>query len=107
MKLTIERAALLTSLQHVQSVVKRRNTIPILSNILLAADDAEQLADAYRRARLQAEVQRRLDAIVADRDDGAVEVPDDLVARVAIHLQEHTALTWDQAVKAISAKGSE
>lgn len=33
MKLTIERAALLKSLNHVQSVVERRNTIPILSNL--------------------------------------------------------------------------
>ncbi|MBB3065263.1 MULTISPECIES: DNA polymerase III subunit beta [Limibacillus] len=39
MKLTIERAALLKSLAHVQSVVERRNTIPILSNVLLAAGD--------------------------------------------------------------------
>lgn len=38
MKLTIERAAILRSLGHVQSVVERRNTIPILSNILLKAD---------------------------------------------------------------------
>ena len=37
MKLTIERAALLRSLAHVQSVVERRNTIPILSNVLLEA----------------------------------------------------------------------
>ena len=33
MKLTIERAALLKSLAHVQSVVERRNTIQILSNV--------------------------------------------------------------------------
>ena len=37
MKLTIERAALLRSLGHVQSVVERRTTIPILSNMLLEA----------------------------------------------------------------------
>jgi DNA polymerase-3 subunit beta len=37
MKLTIERAALLKSLGHVQSVVERRNTIPILSNVLIEA----------------------------------------------------------------------
>ena len=37
MKLTIERAALLKALGHVQSVVERRNTIPILSNVLLTA----------------------------------------------------------------------
>jgi DNA polymerase III subunit beta len=33
MNFTIERAALLRSLAHVQSVVERRNTIPILSNV--------------------------------------------------------------------------
>ncbi len=38
MKLTIERAALLKSLAHVQSVVERRTTIPILSNVLMEAD---------------------------------------------------------------------
>ncbi|MCC6598699.1 MAG: DNA polymerase III subunit beta [Alphaproteobacteria bacterium] len=38
MKLSIERAALLRSLNHVQSVVERRNTIPILSNVLMKAD---------------------------------------------------------------------
>jgi DNA polymerase-3 subunit beta len=37
MKLTIERAALLKSLGHAQSVVERRNTIPILSNVLVQA----------------------------------------------------------------------
>ena len=41
MKLTIERSALLASLQHVQSVVERRNTIPILSNVELSAEGAE------------------------------------------------------------------
>lgn len=37
MKLTIERSTLLKSLGHVQSVVERRNTIPILSNVKLEA----------------------------------------------------------------------
>ena len=40
MKLTIERAALLKALSHVQSVVERRTTIPILSNVLLRAEGA-------------------------------------------------------------------
>jgi len=39
MKLTIERAALLRALNHVQSVVERRNTIPILANVLVEARD--------------------------------------------------------------------
>lgn len=41
MKLTIERAALLKSLAHVQSVVERRNTIPILSNVLMEATSGD------------------------------------------------------------------
>ena len=40
MKVTIERTALLKALGHVQSVVERRNTIPILSNVLLHARGA-------------------------------------------------------------------
>ena len=39
MKATIERAILLKALGHVQSVVERRNTIPILSNVLIEARD--------------------------------------------------------------------
>ena len=39
MKATIERATLLKCLGHVQSVVERRNTIPILSNVLIEASD--------------------------------------------------------------------
>ncbi len=38
MKAKIERANLLRCLSHVQSVVERRNTIPILSNVLIEAD---------------------------------------------------------------------
>ena len=41
MRLTIERSHLLKSLQHVQSVVERRNPIPILSNLLLSSSDRE------------------------------------------------------------------
>ena len=38
MRITIERSNLLKSLNHVHRVVERRNTIPILSNVLLRAD---------------------------------------------------------------------
>jgi DNA polymerase-3 subunit beta len=45
MKLTIERAALLKNLSHAQSVVERRNTIPILANVLIrAAQDSVSFA---------------------------------------------------------------
>jgi DNA polymerase-3 subunit beta len=38
MKVTVERSELLKSLGHVHRVVERRNTIPILANVLLRAD---------------------------------------------------------------------
>ena len=38
MKVTVERAELLKSLGHVHRVVERRNTIPILANIVGDAD---------------------------------------------------------------------
>jgi DNA polymerase-3 subunit beta len=38
MKVTVERSELLKSLAHVHRVVERRNTIPILANVLLRAD---------------------------------------------------------------------
>src|SRR5215472_7468518 len=43
MKLTIERAAFLKALSHTQSLVERRTTIPIVSNVLLRAE-ASRLA---------------------------------------------------------------
>jgi len=39
MKLTIDRAALMRSLNHVQNAVEKRNTIPILSNVRMQAED--------------------------------------------------------------------
>src|SRR5580692_4620730 len=40
MKVTVERAELLRSLGHVHRAVERRNTIPILANVLLRAERA-------------------------------------------------------------------
>jgi DNA polymerase-3 subunit beta len=69
MKLTIERAALLKALGHVQSVVERRNTIPILSNVLFTAD-REGLA--FSATDLDMEI---IDATAAD-----VETPGQITA---------------------------
>jgi DNA polymerase-3 subunit beta len=46
MKVTLERATLLKSLGHVHRVVERRNTIAILSNVLLHARDQTLLLKA-------------------------------------------------------------
>ena len=41
MKVTVERAELLKSLGHVHRVVERRNTIPILANVLISAESGK------------------------------------------------------------------
>jgi len=40
MKLTIDRSSLLRPLGQVQSVIERRNTIPILSNVVIAVEES-------------------------------------------------------------------
>ena len=69
MKLTIERAALLKALGHVQSVVERRNTIPILSNVLLSAD-REQVSFSATD----------LDMEIVDEGAAHVDVPGQITA---------------------------
>jgi DNA polymerase-3 subunit beta len=70
MKTTIERAAFLKSLNHVQSVVERRNTIPILSNLLVEASGG---AIALTSTDLDVEIVEKVEATVLD--DGATTVP--------------------------------
>ena len=70
MRVTVERAALLRSLGHVHRVVERRNTIPILSNVLLRADGAGL---ELRATDLDIEV---TESVAADiTDPGATTVP--------------------------------
>jgi DNA polymerase-3 subunit beta len=70
MRVTVERAALLRSLGHVHRVVERRNTIPILSNVLLrAGDDGLRL----KATDLDIEVTETIAAEVSD--GGSTTVP--------------------------------
>ena len=71
MKATLERAVLLKSLGHVQSVVERRNTIPILSNVLLEAGEDGSLR--LMATDLDLQVDERVEADVSQA--GATTVP--------------------------------
>jgi len=53
MKVSIERSALLKAMSQAQSVVERRNTIPILANVLIEAEGAEV---SFRATDLDIEV---------------------------------------------------
>ena len=70
MKLTIERTALLNALSHVQNVVERRNTIPILSNILL-----EATGDTLRLTATDLDIEAVDSADAKVASDGAVTAP--------------------------------
>jgi DNA polymerase III subunit beta len=73
MKLTIERGALLRALGHVQSVVERRNTIPILSNVLLQADPIDPPASGGTRSGTLALSATDMDLEIVERVPGEVE----------------------------------
>jgi DNA polymerase-3 subunit beta len=62
MKLSMERSALLRAMSRAQSVVERRNTIPILSNVLI---EAEGERVSLRATDLDIEVIDRAPAMVA------------------------------------------
>ena len=61
MKISIERAALLKAVAQAQSVVERRNTIPILSNVLIEAEGAQA---SFRATDLDIEIVDRAPAVV-------------------------------------------
>ncbi|MCK0196452.1 DNA polymerase III subunit beta [Ancylobacter sp. 6x-1] len=70
MKVTVERAELLKSLAHVHRVVERRNTIPILANVLMRTD-ARGLA--LKATDLDIEIVEVIPAEVGE--EGATTVP--------------------------------
>ena len=61
MKISIERAALLKAVGQAQSVVERRNTIPILANVLI---EAEGDTVSFRATDLDIEVVDKVNALV-------------------------------------------
>lgn len=61
MKISIERGALLKAVAQAQSVVERRNTIPILANVLI---EAEGNTVSFRATDLDIEVVDKADAMV-------------------------------------------
>jgi len=61
MKISIERAALLKAVSQAQSVVERRNTIPILANVLI---EAEGDTASFRATDLDIEVVDKTTAVV-------------------------------------------
>lgn len=93
MKATIERATLLKSLGHVQSVVERRNTIPILSNVLIeaAGDGSIRLTATDLDLQIVESVQAAVER------PGAITVPAHTFHDIARKLPEGAQVLLDAA----------
>ncbi|WGJ14696.1 DNA polymerase III subunit beta [Methylocapsa sp. D3K7] len=92
MKVTLERAALLKSLGHVHRVVERRNTIPILANVLLRAEGQALLLKA---TDLDLEVTERLPADVGIA--GATTLPAHILYEIVRKLPDGAQVSLDSS----------
>ena len=103
MRVTLERSNLLKSLNHVQRVVERRNTIPILSNVLLKADGDVLTLKA---TDLDLEVTETTPAAV--EQSGATTVPAhmlyDIVRKLPDGAEVMMAVTGDNGLSLISGR---
>ena len=94
MKATIERATLLRCLSHVQSVVERRNTIPILSNVLLEASGDGALK--IMATDLDLQVVESLSAVSVE-SPGAITVSAHLLFDIARKLPDGSQVSLEAA----------
>lgn len=102
MKVTVERTALLKSLGRVHRVVERRNTIPILANVLIRADKSKL---SLKATDLDLEVIDAVDAEVSP--GGSTTVPAHMFYEIVRKLPEGSQIvleaSGDRAVLAIRA----
>ena len=101
MKATIERAALLRCLSHVQSVVERRNTIPILSNVLIEADGEAGLK--VMATDLDLQVVEHMEAASVE-NPGAITVSAHLLFDIARKLPEGSQVSLETAENRMDIK---
>ncbi|MES2494254.1 MAG: DNA polymerase III subunit beta [Pseudomonadota bacterium] len=94
MKATIERATLLKCLSHVQSVVERRNTIPILSNVLIEASPAG--AVKVMATDLDLQVVETMNAVTVDAP-GSITVSAHLLFDIARKLPDGSQVSLETA----------
>lgn len=103
MRVTLERSNLLKALNHVQRVVERRNTIPILSNVLLQADGSSL---TFKATDLDIEVTETIAASV--EQSGATTVPAhmlyDIVRKLPDGSEVMMAVGDDAGLKLVSGR---
>jgi DNA polymerase-3 subunit beta len=105
MKVTVERAELLKSLGHVHRVVERRNTIPILANVLIKAEKGKL---SLKATDLDLEV---IDSVAAEVSlGGATTVPAHMFYEIVRKLPDGAQIvlegSGDRAVLSLRAARS-
>lgn len=70
MKFTIEKAVLLKTLSHVQNIVEKRNTVPVLSNVRIEADNS---GISFKATDMDTEITEIVDAKILE--NGAITAP--------------------------------
>jgi DNA polymerase-3 subunit beta len=102
MKVTVERADLLKALSHVHRVVERRNTIPILANVLIRAEKSKL---SFKATDLDLEVIENIAAEVGPA--GVTTVPAHMFYEIVRKLPEGTQIviegSGERAVLSIRA----
>lgn len=102
MKVTVERSQLLKSLGHVHRVVERRNTIPILANVLIRAERSKLMLKA---TDLDLEVNEAIAAEVAPA--GSTTVPAHMIYDIVRKMPEGSQIvleaSGDRGVLAVRA----
>jgi len=102
MKVTVERSELLKALGHVHRVVERRNTIPILANVLIRADRSKL---GLKATDLDLEVFETIAADVAP--GGSTTVPAHMLYEIVRKLPDGAQIvlegSGDRAVLAVRA----
>ena len=92
MKVTIERSVLLKALGHVHRIVEKRNTIPILANVLIEAADGKV---ALKSTDLDLEATEKAPADVAQA--GATTVPAHVIYDIVRKLPEGAQASLEMA----------
>ncbi|MDY6407090.1 MAG: DNA polymerase III subunit beta [Pseudomonadota bacterium] len=103
LKLTIERAHLLKALKHTQSIVERRQTIPILSNVLIETGPD---GIVIRATDNEIEIVEKVPAII--QEEGAITVPAhrlcDIVSRLPDGVQISLSATENNQLSLVAGR---
>ena len=86
MRFTIERATLLKTLSHVQSIVEKRNTIPVLSNVRIEALDD---GISFKATDMDTEITEMTDAKITET--GATTAPAHMLYDIVRKLSDGSA----------------